>query len=88
MKVRLLLAGLALACAVPVLHAQTLEVRGRDSAREAERRGEGLGANLADMRKVRSTSRGGTTTRHRRASKRAGTGAGVRQGEATRGYTL
>ena len=74
MKVRLLLAGLALACAVPVLHAQTLEEKGLEIAREADRRGEGFGDFQADMRMVLITQRGDTSERELRVSTLEGTG--------------
>ncbi|MED5387663.1 MAG: outer membrane lipoprotein-sorting protein [Pseudomonadota bacterium] len=74
MKVRLLLAGLALACAVPVLHAQTPEERGLEIAREADRRGEGFGDFQADMRMVLITSRGDTAERALRVKTLEGDG--------------
>ena len=74
MKVRLLLAGLALACAVPVLHAQTPEEKGLEIAREADRRGAGFGDFQADMRMVLITGRGDTSERELRVSTLEGTG--------------
>ena len=68
MKVRLLLAGLTLACAVPVLHAQTPEEKGLEIAREADRRGEGFGDFQANMRMVLITKRGDTSERELRVS--------------------